>query len=162
MSVPGTSETYSFEPGRSTHCRIADARHRMSVQRRIPDAAQRGREGRHMTPSRPFSLDCEILPSGRSRHSALNVWLSLLSRHGAEGSRRSAHDPNAKFIRYQSTILDDYSRYIVAWKLCTTTKAGDVTDTLELALKASGCDQATVVLGPHDGLTRRIFIHLFL
>jgi putative transposase len=45
---------------------------------------------------------------------------------------------------YLSTILDDYSRYIVAWKLCTTMKAGDVTDTLELALEASGCASATV------------------
>lgn len=43
-----------------------------------------------------------------------------------------------------STILDDYSRYIIASKLCTTMKAADVTDTLELALEASGCDQATV------------------
>ena len=33
-------------------------------------------------------------------------------------------------------------------KICTTMKAGDVTDTLELALKASGCDQATVVHKP--------------
>ncbi len=49
---------------------------------------------------------------------------------------------------YLSTILDDYSRYIVSWKLCTTMKAGDVTDTLELALKASGCDQATVFHKP--------------
>jgi len=45
---------------------------------------------------------------------------------------------------YLSTILDDYSRYIVAWKLCTNMKAGDVTDTLELALQASGCDQVNV------------------
>jgi transposase InsO family protein len=45
---------------------------------------------------------------------------------------------------YLSTILDDYSRYIVAWKLCTTMKAGDVTDTLDLALEASGCSSATV------------------
>ncbi len=45
---------------------------------------------------------------------------------------------------YLSTILDDYSRYIVAWKLCTTMKAEDVTDTLELALEASGCSSATV------------------
>ena len=45
---------------------------------------------------------------------------------------------------YLSTILDDYSRYIVAWKLCTTMKAGDVTDTLELALAASGCCSAKV------------------
>ncbi len=43
---------------------------------------------------------------------------------------------------YPSTILDDYSRYIIAWKLCTSMKAEDVSETLELALKASGCDQA--------------------
>ncbi|WP_371685566.1 IS3 family transposase [Tropicimonas sp. IMCC6043] len=49
---------------------------------------------------------------------------------------------------YLSTILDDHSRYIVAWKLCTTMKAEDVTDTLELALETSGCDQATVVHKP--------------
>ncbi len=41
---------------------------------------------------------------------------------------------------YLSTILDDYSRYIVSWKLCTNTRVEDVTDTLELALQASGCD----------------------
>lgn len=45
---------------------------------------------------------------------------------------------------YLSTILDDFSRYIVAWKLCTRMKAGDVTDTLDLALEASGCSSATV------------------
>jgi len=49
---------------------------------------------------------------------------------------------------YLSTILDDYSRYIIAWKLCTTMKASDVTDTLELALQASGCDQVNVVHRP--------------
>ncbi len=49
---------------------------------------------------------------------------------------------------YLSTILDDYSRYIIAWKLCTTMTSGDVTDTLDLALQASGCDQATVLHKP--------------
>lgn len=49
---------------------------------------------------------------------------------------------------YLSTILDDYSRYIIAWKLCTTMKSGDVTDTLDLALQASGCDQAKVLHKP--------------
>ena len=49
---------------------------------------------------------------------------------------------------YLSTILDDYSRYIIAWKLCTNMKAEDVTDTLELALQASGCDQVHVVHKP--------------
>jgi transposase InsO family protein len=49
---------------------------------------------------------------------------------------------------YLSTILDDYSRYIIAWKLCTTMMAEDVTDTLDLALLASGCDKATVLHKP--------------
>ena len=49
---------------------------------------------------------------------------------------------------YLSTILDDYSRYIIAWKLCTTMKTEDVTDSLDLALQASGCDQATVLHKP--------------
>jgi len=49
---------------------------------------------------------------------------------------------------YLSTILDDFSRYIIAWKLCTTMKVDDVTDTLEMALQASGCDQANVAHKP--------------
>jgi transposase InsO family protein/transposase-like protein len=49
---------------------------------------------------------------------------------------------------YLSTILDDFSRYIIAWKLCNTMRAGDVTDTLEMALQASGCDQVNVVHRP--------------
>jgi transposase InsO family protein len=49
---------------------------------------------------------------------------------------------------YLSTILDDYSRYIIAWKLCTTMRAQDVTDTVEMALKASGCDQVHLLHKP--------------
>jgi transposase InsO family protein len=49
---------------------------------------------------------------------------------------------------YLSTVLDDFSRYIIAWKLCTNMRAEDVTDTLDLALKASGCDSATVLHKP--------------
>jgi putative transposase len=49
---------------------------------------------------------------------------------------------------YLSTILDDFSRYIIAYKLCTTMKADDVTDTLELALTASGCRQVRVAHKP--------------
>jgi len=49
---------------------------------------------------------------------------------------------------YLSTILDDFSRYVIAWKLCTTMKTSDVTETLELALQASGCDQADVTHKP--------------
>ena len=49
---------------------------------------------------------------------------------------------------YLSTVLDDYSRYIIAWKLCTTMRAEDVTETLELALVASGCESAQVAHRP--------------
>ena len=49
---------------------------------------------------------------------------------------------------YLSTVLDDFSRYIVAWKLCTTMTAADVTETLNLALQAAGLDHANVVHRP--------------
>ena len=49
---------------------------------------------------------------------------------------------------YLSTVLDDFSRYIVTWKLCTTMKASDVTDTLTMALEASGLDSMNVIHRP--------------
>ena len=49
---------------------------------------------------------------------------------------------------YLSTVIDDFSRYIIAWKLCTHMRAEDVTDTLDHALAASGCDSATVLHKP--------------
>ena len=45
---------------------------------------------------------------------------------------------------YLSTVLDDYSRYILAWKLCDGMAAKDVSDTLSLALKNSGLESVTV------------------
>lgn len=45
---------------------------------------------------------------------------------------------------YLSTVLDDYSRYIVAWKLCRTMQAQDVIDTLDLARAATGVVQVRV------------------
>ena len=49
---------------------------------------------------------------------------------------------------YLSTVLDDFSRFIVAWKLCATMRADDVTATLDLALAASGLDRITVAHRP--------------
>ena len=49
---------------------------------------------------------------------------------------------------YLSTVLDDFSRFIVAWKLCATMRADDVTATLDLALAAAGLDQITVAHRP--------------
>ena len=45
-------------------------------------------------------------------------------------------------------VLDDFSRYIISWKLYTTMKTSDVTDTLNMAPEASGYDQAKVVHKP--------------
>src|SRR3954462_9124150 len=49
---------------------------------------------------------------------------------------------------YLSTVLDDFSRFIVAWKLWATMQAEDVTATLDLALAAAGLDHVTVVHRP--------------
>lgn len=49
---------------------------------------------------------------------------------------------------YLSTVLDDFSRYIIAWKLCTGMAASDVEDTLNLALAETGLEQAHVVHKP--------------
>jgi transposase-like protein len=45
---------------------------------------------------------------------------------------------------YLSTVLDDYSRYILAWKLCKTMGARDVEDTLEMALAKADLDRVKV------------------
>ena len=45
---------------------------------------------------------------------------------------------------YLSTILDDYSRYIVAWRLCSSMTATDVQDTLDDALAFTGLEQVKV------------------
>jgi transposase InsO family protein len=44
---------------------------------------------------------------------------------------------------YLSTVLNDFSRYIIDWKLCTAMKVDDVTATHELAMKASGIATST-------------------
>lgn len=49
---------------------------------------------------------------------------------------------------YLSTVLDDYSRYIIVWKLCTTMRAEDVIDTLDMTLAASGCNHANMLHRP--------------
>jgi transposase InsO family protein len=49
---------------------------------------------------------------------------------------------------YLSTVLDDYSRYILAWTLTTTMTASDVTATLDLARAKAGIDQVRVIPRP--------------
>ena len=45
---------------------------------------------------------------------------------------------------FLSTVLDDYSRYIISWRLTTTMAASDVTETLEDALTVTGLSNARV------------------
>jgi len=45
---------------------------------------------------------------------------------------------------YLSTVMDDYSRYLLAWKLTATMAASDVQETLELALTKAKLDQVRV------------------
>jgi len=45
---------------------------------------------------------------------------------------------------YLSTVLDDYSRKILAWKLSATMRVEDVTETLDLARAATGVDRVRV------------------
>ncbi len=52
-------------------------------------------------------------------------------------------------------MLDDFARCILTWKLCTTMKADDVTDAVELALRASGLEQVEVLHRPRLLLDNR-------
>ena len=47
--------------------------------------------------------------------------------------------------RYLATVLDDYSRYIIAWRLCTTMDAPEVKAVLDEALFATGLDKVRVI-----------------
>jgi putative transposase len=46
---------------------------------------------------------------------------------------------------YLSTVMDDYSRMILAWKLCSSMSADDVKETLDRAIAFTGVDNAEVV-----------------
>ena len=45
---------------------------------------------------------------------------------------------------YLSTVMDDFSRYIVSWTLCTTMSAQDVKDTLDDVLSFTGLNTMKV------------------
>jgi transposase InsO family protein len=60
------------------------------------------------------------------------------------GRRQCFTDPDASWVAADVAILDDFSRYVIAWELCTTMRAADVTDNLQLALEASGCGSVRV------------------
>jgi len=49
---------------------------------------------------------------------------------------------------YLSTVMDDFSRYIIAWKLCKTMSAEDVKDTLDIAIERTGIQKVKVIQKP--------------
>jgi transposase InsO family protein len=49
---------------------------------------------------------------------------------------------------YLSTVMDDYSRYILAWRLCQTMMAEDVKKTLDMAIQWTGVEHVHVVHRP--------------
>jgi transposase InsO family protein len=90
-------------------------------------------------------LAARALMNATARASRLELRLVLAERYAL-----SAFTSDFTYLKvigwgwfYVSTALDDFSRYIIAWKLCTTIKADDVTATLELALQASGFDKVS-------------------
>jgi putative transposase len=49
---------------------------------------------------------------------------------------------------FLSTVLDDYSRYIISWLLCTGMAASDAKETIEAAIAVSGVKDAKVITRP--------------
>jgi len=49
---------------------------------------------------------------------------------------------------YLSTVLDDYSRYVISWKLFTSMSAGDVKEILEMAIEKTGISGVKVKYRP--------------
>jgi len=49
---------------------------------------------------------------------------------------------------YLSTVLDDYSRYIIAWRLCLNMTAAEVTKTLDMAIARTGVKHVHVFHRP--------------
>jgi len=45
---------------------------------------------------------------------------------------------------YLSTIMDDYSRYIISWELCSTMNTDDVERSIEMALERTGLKNAPI------------------
>ena len=74
--------------------------------------------------------------------------------HGDLGGGYRCLGVNAIHLRslYTRVTVSDVSACscsFIAWNLCTNMNAGDVTDTRDQALQASGCDQRHVVHMPH-------------
>jgi putative transposase len=63
-------------------------------------------------------------------------------RRQANSGRRLSLISKSSGKFHPSTVLDDFSRCIFSWKLCTTMRAEDVTAALEMAVDPAGLDKA--------------------
>ena len=66
--------------------------------------------------------------------------------NGAQAGHKSTYDGDPRCLVGSKSFGTQRAicRCIIGWKLCSTMRAEDVTDTLDLALAASGCDHAHV------------------
>jgi len=87
-----------------------------------------------------------------TRHENIACVITGPRQSSSRRDRRNGH-PDCRcvpiqIVALQSTVLDDFSRFIVAWRLGPTMCASDVTATLDQALAASGLDRVNVAHRP--------------
>ena len=127
----------------------------------VSDALTDGRRFRILAVVDDFSCENLVLvaDTSLSGHRVARELDKVIAERGMPKTIVSDNGPEftsmaiLKWVQETDVDWHDFSRYIIAWKLCTNMRAGDVTDTIELALTASGCDQAVV---PRKWLSSRV------
>jgi len=94
-----------------------------------------------------------VIPLNKDlRHNYEVVRNELLEHPGIENTATSALVPTKGSYHmgwyYLSTVMDDYCRFILSWRLCKTMMAEDVKQTLDMAIEWTGVDHVHVVHRP--------------
>jgi transposase InsO family protein len=111
------------------------------------------------SPGAPVHEDAECSPSASVRQKGESPAFILLKAATASPSRPprliSCGRPISLICEWLAgvgfiypPVLDDFSRYLLAWKLCARMSAGAVADALRLALAAAGLNQAGIAQRP--------------
>ena len=115
---------------------LQDYAHVVGQQRDLDPAAQSAeRERDHRRPQSLRAIGCRLVQG---------------QDDGAEpalADRLRLSEGDWLGLVYLSTVLDDFSRYIVAWKLCTTMKAEDVTPCWSWLCRHRGWTKSTWHIG---------------